>query len=73
MGDVRDCFFLSEALEEAQDEDKVVEIAESCGCGGECTLEDGCILYKGPYEKPEEEQAFFRRLRNEIVEHMVGE
>lgn len=75
MSDVRKCIFLNAALEEAQDEEKVIVVAENCGCCGECTLEDGCILYKNRvhFEKPDEEQAFYRRLRSEFVGHMLGE
>lgn len=71
--DVRECVFLREALEDAQDEEKVIAIAAKCGCGSECTLEDGCVLYKGHYEKPDEERSFYQRLRSEFVGHMLGE
>ena len=46
MGNVSDCIFLREALEEAVNENKVLAMAGECGCSGECTLEDGCVLYK---------------------------
>lgn len=72
MSDVRDCYFLSEALEEAKDEDFIEEVAEKCHCSGECTLEEGCLLYKELFDT-EDEVAFARRLRAELMSHVLGE
>lgn len=71
MGNVSDCIFLREALEEAVDENKVLAMAGECGCSGECTLEDGCVLYKRRYNMPGEEERFFERLKSEFLSHML--
>lgn len=72
MSDVRGCYFLSEALEDAKDEDFIEEVAEKCHCSGECTLEEGCLLYK-ELSDTEDEVAFAKRLRAEFVSRMLGE
>lgn len=71
MSDVRNCIFLSEALEDAVDEVTVVREAERLGCSGECTLENGCVLYKNMRDTSEAMCA--ARLKKEFLYHMLGE
>lgn len=71
MNNVTDCIFLGEALAEANDTDAVIQTAEKCLCSGECTLENGCKLYKELRDTSE--VAFSQRLRSEFLYHMLGE
>lgn len=71
MNDVRGCYFLNEALEEAVDEATVIKKAVRCHCSEECTLENGCVLYKQMKNTSEMKCAI--RLKAELVYHMFGE
>ncbi len=71
MSDVRKCYFLDEALEEAVDEATVIKEAERCHCSGECTLESGCVLYKNLRDTSETKCA--ARLKAELMYHVLGE
>ena len=67
----RECYFLSNALDRAQNEDAVIKEAEKVGCSGQCTLEDGCRLYKNLRDTSETD--FLESLRSVLIYFLLGE
>lgn len=67
----RGCYFLTSALEHAQNKAAAIKEAERVGCSGQCTLENGCVLYKNLRDTSETE--LLQKLRSELIYHMLGE
>lgn len=72
MNEAMACVFFRNALTDARNKNSVLETAGRCGCCGECTLENGCVLYKEQRGMPGE-RAFFGKLKEEFLFHMLGE
>ncbi len=71
MNEVLKCYFLNEAIVEAENTAAVIETAEKCYCGGDCTLESGCRLYKALRDTSEVKCA--EKLKAELMYHVLGE
>lgn len=72
------CIFVNEVMKEleySEEAKKLFERAKNVGCNDQCTLEDGCKLYKAlrMISADEKLQRAGRLLRKEFTLFMLGE